>query len=174
MNNLYLKELIFNIAKSQDRSSFSRIFDYFSPRIMGYLINSGTSKAISEEITQEVLSAVWQKAYQFDQKVANVSTWIFTIARNKRIDRIRKNENPNYNLTDIINQLYSNDNVQNKEVEEEIDVILSTLSENEQKLLKMNFFEGKSHKEISKETAIPLGTIKSRIRSILKRIRGIN
>jgi DNA-directed RNA polymerase specialized sigma24 family protein len=76
MKNLDLKELIFKIAKSQDKASFNRIFNYFSPRIMGYLISSGTNKGISEEITQEVLSTVWQKAYQFDEKVANVSTWI--------------------------------------------------------------------------------------------------
>ena len=173
MKNLDLNELIVKIAKSQDKASFNRIFDYFSPRVMGYLINSGTNRAISEEITQEVLSAVWQKAYQFDQKVANVSTWIFTIARNKRIDRIRKNENPNYNSTDLIDSLYSNNSAQNEEIKSEVDVILSALSKNEQKLLKMNFFEGKSHKDISKETNIPLGTIKSRIRSILNKIRDI-
>ena len=173
MNNLDLKELIFKIAKSQDRISFNRIFEYFSPRIMGYLISSGTNRAISEEITQEVLSTVWQKAYQFDLKIANVSTWIFTIARNKRIDRMRKNENPNYNLTDLIDSLYPNNNGQKQEIEEEIDVILSTLNEAEKKLLKMNFFEGKSHKIIAKETKTPLGTIKSRIRSILHKMRGV-
>ena len=62
MNNLDLKELIYKIAKSQDRISFNRIFEYFSPRIMGYLISSGTNRPISEEITQEVLSTVWLKA----------------------------------------------------------------------------------------------------------------
>jgi RNA polymerase sigma-70 factor (ECF subfamily) len=173
MKNLDLKELIFKIAESQDKASFNTIFDYFSPRIMGYLTSSGTNRAISEEITQEVLSAVWQKAYQFDQKVANVSTWIFTIARNKRIDRVRKNENPYYNLTDLLDSLYSNNSAHNEEIKSEVDVILSTLSEDEQKLLKMNFFEGKSHKAISKETNAPLGTIKSRIRSILNKIRDI-
>ena len=173
MNNLDLKEIISKIANSQDRASFNIIFEYFSPRIMGYLISSGTNRTISEEITQEVLSTVWQKAYQFDQRIANVSTWIFTIARNKRIDRIRKNENPNYNLTDLTDSLYSNNDTQIKGIEEEVDMILSELNKDEKKLLKMNFFEGKSHKIISKETKIPLGTIKSRIKSILQKIRGI-
>lgn len=173
MNNLDLKELIFKIAKSQDRISFNRIFEYFSPRIMGYLISSGTNRAISEEITQEVLSTVWLKAYQFDQKIANVSTWVFTIARNKRIDRMRKNENPDYNLTDLIDSLYPSNSTEKQEIEGEIDVILSTLNEGEKKLLRMNFFEGKSHKMIANETKIPLGTIKSRIRSVLHKMRGI-
>ena len=173
MNNLDLEELIFKITESQDKESFNRIFDYFSPRIMGYLINSGTNRATSEEITQEVLSTVWQKSYQFNQKIANVSTWIFTIARNKRIDRARKNENPNYNLTDLVDSLYSNNNAQNQELKQDVDVILSELNEDEKKLLKMNFFDGKSHKIISRETNIPLGTIKSRIRSILHKMRNI-
>jgi len=173
MNNLDLKELIFKIAKLQDRISFNRIFEYFSPRIMGYLISSGTNRAISEEITQEVLSTVWLKAYQFDQKIANVSTWVFTIARNKRIDRMRKNENPDYNLTDLIDSLYPSNSTEKQEIEGEIDVILSTLNEDEKKLLRMNFFEGKSHKMIANETKIPLGTIKSRIRSVLHKMRGI-
>ena len=173
MNNLDLKELIFKIAKSQDRISFNRIFEYFSPRIMGYLVSSGTNRAISEEITQEVLSTVWLKAYQFDQKIANVSTWVFTIARNKRIDRMRKNENPNYNLTDLIDSLYPSNSTEKQEIEGEIDMILSTLNEDEKKLLRMNFFEGKSHKMIANETKIPLGTIKSRIRSVLHKMRGI-
>jgi len=173
MNNLDLKELIYKIAKSQDRISFNRIFEYFSPRIMGYLISSGTNRAISEEITQEVLSTVWLKAYQFDQKIANVSTWVFTIARNKRIDRMRKNENPDYNLTDLIDSLYPSNSTEKQEIEGEIDVILSTLNEDEKKLLRMNFFEGKSHKMIANETKIPLGTIKSRIRSVLHKMRGI-
>ena len=173
MNNFDLKELISTVAKYQDRASFNRLFDYFSPRIMGYLISSGTNRAISEEITQDVLTSVWQKAYQFDEKVANVSTWVFTIARNKRIDRARKNENPYYNLPELINSLYPNDGVQSQEIEEEVDVILSGLTDGEKKLLKMNFFEGKSHKSISTETKIPLGTIKSRIRSTLNKIRNI-
>ena len=173
MKNLDLKELIFKIAKSQDKASFNRIFNYFSPRIMGYLISSGTNKGISEEITQEVLSTVWQKAYQFDEKVANVSTWIFTIARNKRIDRVRRNENPYYNLTDLIDSLYSKDSAQNQEIKSDVDVILSSLNEDEKKLIKMNFFEGKSHKVISEETNTPLGTIKSRIRGILNKVKDI-
>ena len=140
MNNLDLKELIDKIAKYQDKTSFNRIFDYFSPRIMGYLISSGTNRAISEEITQDVLTTVWQKAYQFDQKIANVSTWIFTIARNKRIDRLRKKENPSYSLPELIDSLYSDYNNQNQEIEGEVDAILSELNEDEKKLLKMNFF----------------------------------
>ena len=159
MNNNELCSLIYKIANEQNKSAFTDIFDYFAPRVIGYLVGSGSQKEIAEEITQEVLSIVWQKAGQFNYKKGNANTWVFTIARNKRIDRMRKNENPSYSTLDLIDALYSKNDIQNK------------LNKNERKLIKMNFFEGKSHKIMSKELEIPLGTIKSRIRKILTKIR---
>ena len=171
MNNNKLCNLIFKIANGQDKSAFNDIFDYFAPRVIGYLVGSGSQKEIAEEITQEVLSMVWQKASQFNYKKGNVNTWVFTIARNKRIDRIRKNENPSYNTVDLIDALYSKNDIQNNDFEEEIKVLQNKLNKSEKKLIKMNFFEGKSHKIISKDLEIPLGTIKSRIRKILIKIK---
>ena len=171
MNNIELKKLVFKIAQSQDKVAFRIIFDFFAPRIMGYLKASGTHSEISEEITQEVLSTIWQKAYQFNPNIANVSTWIFTIARNKRIDRIRKNENPSYNTIDLIDALYPTANKTNQIFEEKVAEMQSILNIDEKKLIKMSFFEGKTHKIISQELEIPLGTVKSRIRNILKKMK---
>ena len=171
MNNNELCSLIYKIANEQNKSAFTDIFDYFAPRVIGYLIGSGSQKEIAEEITQEVLSIVWQKAGQFNYKKGNVNTWVFTIARNKRIDRIRKNENPSYSTLDLIDALYSKNDIQNYDFEEKIGLIQNKLNKNERKLIKMNFFERKSHKIMSKELEIPLGTIKSRIRKILTKIR---
>ena len=171
MKNEDLKKLIYKIGISQDKIAFSDIFDYFAPKIIGYLISSGSVKEIAEEITQEVLSTVWQKSYQYKDNSANVSTWIFTIARNKRIDRLRKNENPNYNSEDLINALYSTYEYKNEEIEERVSKIQAKLDDSEKKLIKMNFFEGKSHKNISLELEIPLGTVKSKIRTILKKMK---
>ena len=171
MNNNYLKSLILKVGDKKDKLAFNDIFNFFAPRIIGYLIGSGSNKHIAEEITQEVLSTVWQKASQFNSQKGNVSTWIFTIARNKRIDRIRKNENPSYNTIDLIDALYSSDANKDENLEEEINEIQKKLTINERNLIKMNFFEGKSHKIISKDLEIPLGTIKSRIRKILTKIR---
>ena len=171
MNNNKLRNLIFKIANEQDKSAFNDIFDYFAPRVIGYLVGSGSQKEIAEEIAQEVLSMIWQKASQFHYKKGNVNTWVFTIARNKRIDRIRKNENPSYNTVDLIDALYSKNDIQNNDFEEEIKILQNKLNKSEKKLIKMNFFEGKSHKIISKDLEIPLGTVKSRIRNILTKMR---
>jgi len=167
MKNEELKNLISKIANSQDKEAFSKIFDYFAPKLLGYLINSGISKDISEEITQEVLTTIWQKAHLFNYQKAKVNTWIFTIARNKKIDRIRKDTNPTYNPLDLISALYSDKDNKNIESQEKIVQMQSKLNENENKIIKMNFFEGKTHKNISQELEIPLGTVKSRIRNIL-------
>ena len=173
MNNENLKILISKVCINADKLAFKEIFDYFAPRVMGYLVSSGTQKVIAEEITQEVLSSVWQKAKLFDYKKGNVSTWVFTIARNKRIDRIRKNENPNYNISDLIEAMYPSQDNKNEEIEDLIFKMRSKLTENEQKLIKMNFFESKTHKIISQELEIPLGTVKSKIRNILTKIKNI-
>ena len=171
MNNTNLKELILEISINSDKEAFIKIFDYFAPRIMGYLAGSGTKLEIAEELTQEVLTTVWEKSCQFDPNKANVSTWIFTIARNKKIDRIRKDQNPLYNPVDLIDALYNNKINENKEVEEKIEQIQSILTQNEKNLIKMNFFEGKTHKKISEELEIPIGTVKSRIRNILLKMQ---
>ena len=171
MKNTDLKILINKIALSKDKASFVSIFDYFAPRILGYLISTGTKKEIAEELAQEVLSTVWLKSEQFDFNKGNVNTWIFTIARNKKIDRLRKNENPLYNTNDLIEALYSQQNYENDDLEDKVNEIQSNLNENEKKILKMNFFEGKSHKKISQDLEIPLGTVKSRIRNILIKMK---
>jgi RNA polymerase sigma-70 factor (ECF subfamily) len=170
MNNEILQELVSIIGNNKDRAAFSKLFDYFAPRIMGYLINSGSQKEFAEEITQEVLSTVWLKSFMFNPKKGNVSTWIFTIARNKRVDKLRKNQKPIYNNEDLIDALYST-NIQESNIQEKIEEIQSILTDNEKKLIKMNFFEGKSHKNISRDLEIPLGTVKSRLRNTINKIK---
>lgn len=171
MTNSELKKSISAIAEFKDKISFGVIFDYFAPRIIGYLMSTGTKQDIAEEITQEVLTTVWQKSSQFNHEKGNVSTWIFTIARNKRIDRLRKNENPLYNSDDFINALYQIEDSEDLASGEKILKLISKLNNYDQKLVKMSFFEGKSHNIISRDLEIPLGTVKSRIRNILLKMK---
>jgi RNA polymerase sigma-70 factor (ECF subfamily) len=174
MDNTKLQKLVLKIRNNGDKEAFVQIFHYFAPRIIGYLVGSGSSKIISEEIAQEVLTTVWQKAAQFDNEKGNVSTWIFTIARNKRIDRIRKNEDPSYNSVDLVEALYSNNQTNNDkdlDLSQKIRIMQSKLTEKEREMIKMNFFEGKTHKIISQDLEIPLGTVKSRIRNILLKMK---
>jgi RNA polymerase sigma-70 factor (ECF subfamily) len=173
MQNEQLKILILKIGEKRDKNAFNLIFDYFAPRILGYLIGSGTQKDVAEEITQEALTLVWQKAFQFDSKKGNVSTWIFTITRNRRIDRFRKNKNFPHNTIDLIEALYPEEKIQYEDSQEKVRKMQEMLNEKEKKLIKMNFFEGKTHKIISKDLEIPLGTVKSRIRNILIKMKNL-
>ena len=106
----------------------------------------------------------------YDPLKAAVSTWIYTIARNKKVDFFRKKLKIDVNEDDIREFLYENnrsDFIKDGEIRDQIDRINKELNEEQQKMIKMNFFENKSHKKIADELEIPLGTVKSRIRHLL-------
>ena len=169
-------EALAKVAESQDISSFKKIFDYFSPRLKSFLMRSGADEAIAEEIIQETMTIIWTKADYYDPKVASPSTWIYTIARNKKIDILRKSRKAM--LEDIDTAVLApveskaDENIEHDQKFEMIAQYLDDLPEDQLNLLKMNFFEEKSHGEISEITKIPLGTVKSRIRLALEKIRG--
>ena len=167
---------ILNIAEIQDIGSFKKIFEYFSPRLKSFLMKSGAEESIAEEIIQETMTIIWTKADYYDPKVASPSTWIYTIARNKKIDILRKSRKAI--LEDIetaVLPAVEPKTEENIEHDQKFDLIaqqLDSLPKDQLDLLKMNFFEEKSHGEISELTGIPLGTVKSRIRLALEKIRG--
>ena len=169
-------EALAKVAESQDISSFKKIFDYFSPRLKSFLMRSGADEAIAEEIIQETMTIIWTKADYYDPKVASPSTWIYTIARNKKIDILRKSRKAI--LEDIDTAILppveskADENIEHDQKFEMIAQYLDDFPEDQLNLLKMNFFEEKSHGEISEITKIPLGTVKSRIRLALEKIRG--
>ena len=169
-------EALAKVAESQDIGSFKKIFDYFSPRLKSFLMRSGADDAIAEEIIQETMTIIWTKADYYDPKVASPSTWIYTIARNKKIDILRKSRKAI--LEDIDTAVLppveskADGNIAHDQKFEMIAQYLDDLPEDQLNLLKMNFFEEKSHGEISEITKIPLGTVKSRIRLALEKIRG--
>ena len=169
-------EALAKVAERQDISSFKKIFDYFSPRLKSFLMRSGADEAIAEEIIQETMTIIWTKADYYDPKMASPSTWIYTIARNKKIDILRKSRKAI--LEDIDTAVLppveskADENIEHDQKFEMITQYLDDLPEDQLNLLKMNFFEEKSHGEISEITKIPLGTVKSRIRLALEKIRG--
>ena len=169
-------EALAKVAESQDIGSFKKIFDYFSPRLKSFLMRSGADETIAEEIIQETMTIIWTKADYYDPKMASPSTWIYTIARNKKIDILRKSRKAI--LEDIDTAVLppveskADENIEHDQKFEMITQYLDDLPEDQLNLLKMNFFEEKSHGEISEITKIPLGTVKSRIRLALEKIRG--
>mgnify|MGYP001173432196 CR=1 FL=1 len=170
MDKLELEKLMVRITNDRDEMAFSTLFDFFAPKIKSYYLQNGLITDYAEELTQEVLSTIWSKCFQYNSSKSAVSTWVYTIARNKKIDFLRKNSNNSFNEEDIREFLYDNsknDKVTENEIKDQVQKINAELDEDQQKIIKMNFFENKSHKIISEELEIPLGTVKSRIRHIL-------
>ena len=170
MDNKKAVDLVKRIAKDRDETAFSEIFDYIAPKINAYYIKHNLSSELAEELTQEVLSTIWIKAELFNSEKSKFITWSFTIARNKKIDFYRKNQKKVSN-EDVRDFLYENDKSNDYEIESTINKITEDLDQNQKKLIKMSFFEQKSHKNIAAELEIPLGTVKSRIRATLSKMQ---
>ena len=171
MENEKLIDLAIKISKNRDERAFSELFDFLAPKINAYYLKNNLSFEQSEELTQEVLSTIWTKANLFDPERSKFITWAYTIARNKKIDLYRKQNNKKIEDQDVRDFLYQHKNISDYEIESSINKIKQELDENQQKLIKMSFFEQKSHKKIAEELEIPLGTVKSRIRSTLNKMQ---
>ena len=171
MENAKINDLVKKVSEEKNEIAFSEIFDFIAPKINAYYIQNNLSIEQAEELTQEVLSTIWLKAKLFDPEKSKFITWSFTIARNKKIDFYRKKQRNVANEEDIRDFLYNENKLDDYEIESTIKDITKDLDENQKKLIKMSFFEQKSHKNISRELEIPLGTVKSRIRAILTKMQ---
>jgi RNA polymerase sigma factor (sigma-70 family) len=165
--------LLQRVRDQQDRKAFAELFRHFAPRLKGFLMKSGTSDALAEEVAQDVMATVWQKAHLFDPQRASVATWIFTIARNRKIDMLRKQRRPEPEDLPWGPEAEPDqeDAFALQQDTERLRVAIRQLPEKQRILVERAFFGDLSHSEIATETGLPLGTIKSRIRLALERLR---
>jgi RNA polymerase sigma-70 factor, ECF subfamily len=167
--------LIEAIARRRDRAAFAALFAHFAPRVNAWMLRAGSNHSAAEELTQETMLAVWQKARLFDPARAGVSTWIFTIARNLRIDALRRERHPSdlmqYSSEEPDRPVQADDVIKISQQEDRIRSALSRLPPEQAEVIRKAFFEDKVHREIEKELGIPLGTVKSRLRLALARLR---
>ena len=170
-----LATLIEDIAAHKSKAAFKKLFEYFAPRLKGYLMRLGSSEAQAEELVQDVMLTVWRKASLFDRRKAAASTWLFTIARNRRIDILRREKYPELDPEDPAlvpdEEVQPDDAVIMAERKAEVQSAMATLPEEQVELVKLAFYKGWSHSEIAKETGLPLGTVKSRLRLSFTRLK---
>jgi RNA polymerase sigma factor (sigma-70 family) len=161
------------IRDQKDQRAFAELFEHFAPRIKGFLINSGANLSLAEECSQEVMATCWHKAHMFDPSRASVATWIFTIARNRKIDVLRKERRPEpEELTwGPEEEPDQTDVMVIQQESEQLGRAISDLPEAQRDLIKKAYFGDLTHSEIAAQTGLPLGTIKSRIRLALERLR---
>ena len=166
--------LMVAVRDRQDKAAFAALFRHFAPRVKAFLIKSGTEAALAEDCAQDVLATVWQKAHLFDPARASVATWVFTIARNRRIDIARRDRRPEPEALDWGGEGHEPDQADLYETAQDaarLTEALKTLPEAQRALVARAFYGDLSHSEIATETGLPLGTIKSRIRLALDRLR---
>lgn len=159
--------------RAQDQAAFKELFSHFAPRVKGFLIKSGADDALAEECTQEAMATVWRKADMFDPSRASVSTWIFTIARNRKIDMLRKRRRPEPEDLPWGPEAEpdAEDTFSMQQETQRLGEAIRALPEKQRQLVEKAYFGDLSHSEIAEETGLPLGTIKSRIRLALDRLR---
>ena len=161
------------VRDDKNKTAFAELFAYFAPRVKSFLMKSGASPDLAEECTQEVMATLWNKAHMFDPTKASVSTWIFTIARNRKIDILRKQRRPE--PEDLPwgpePEPDQSEALALQQETEQLGGALATLPPEQRKLIEKAYFGDLSHSEIAAETGLPLGTIKSRIRLALERLR---
>ena len=166
-------EYLERISKNKDAIAFRHLFEHFAPRIKSILMKSGGSENQAEESMQEAMATVWQKASMFDSQKASASTWIFTIARNKQLDAIRKINRPEPEELPWMEteQSDARDAIIIQEEQINLALAVSKLPKKNRDLIEKAFYGDLSHSEISNLTKLPLGTVKSRIRLSLDRLR---
>lgn len=168
---------LLRIAQHNDRDAFRELYSFFAPRIKAYAINQGFSQH-AEVLVQEVMINVWRNADKYSESLASVSTWIFTITRNQRIDLLRKMNRNKAEIvieTEELWQIPTEDttirSIQASSTEKCIRESLQTLPEEQMIAVRKVYYEGKTHQEVAEELNIPLGTLKGRLRLSLKKLR---
>ncbi len=161
------------VRDKRDKAAFADLFQHFAPRVKSFLMKSGASDSLAEESAQEAMAIVWQKAHLFDPSRASVSTWIFTIARNRKIDALRKQNRPE--PEDLAwgpeAEPDQEDVLALQQETTKLAQALAELPQKQKELIERAYFADLSHSEIAAETGLPLGTIKSRLRLALDRLR---
>lgn len=166
-----------SVARRRDRDSFMRIYDHFAPRVRLFLRGRGASETIAEDLAQEALLRLWQHADVYDPHLSNVSTWLFRIARNLYIDRCRRDQH--WSLVDIAPMLDLVEEPENPAFSSaesyaakvDLNERIERLPAAQARLIRMSYFEAKSHQQIADELGMPLGTVKSSIRRAFLRLQ---
>jgi len=173
-----LSGYIDRVAEHRDKTAFAELFDHYAPLIRAYsLAREPGADLVADELVQEVMTRVWLKAEKYNAKLANLNTWIFTLARNCRIDYLRRNSRyvTEIDPTDIFNEIEDEGPgpfqlAQQSRVQQSIRAGLEQLPQEQSEILIKVYLEGKSHQQTSEELKLPLGTVKSRVRLALKKL----
>lgn len=170
-----LSRLLVAIGRERDQEAFKLIFEFFAPRIRTFIGRRGADRSGIEDVVQETFVNIWRKAHLYDADKASATTWVYTVARNARIDLLRKNAHPAVDLSDpaLVADPVATPHQEMLHVEESarLERALAVLPPEQTEVLRLAFFADMPHGEVAEKLQLPLGTVKSRIRLALRRIR---
>ncbi|HAD24425.1 MAG TPA: RNA polymerase subunit sigma [Alphaproteobacteria bacterium] len=168
-------DLMGAIARDRDRMAFTALFNHFAPRLKGFVMGMGIAPEAAEEIAQEVMLTAWNKAHLFDPARANVATWLYTIARNRRIDLARRAAREKLDPAEPMLQgtppAHPDNLVAATQRDDALHRAIAALPDEQAQIIRLAMTRGWSHGEIARHTGLPLGTVKSRIRLAFARLR---
>ncbi|RLW60746.1 MAG: hypothetical protein B6D70_10235 [gamma proteobacterium symbiont of Stewartia floridana] len=157
-----------SVAERRDRHAFEQLYGYFAPKIKGYMLRQGADDASADDLAQETMVQIWRKANHYDPQKAAVSTWVFRVARNLQIDRMRKLKfyevALNTEASSTLENLQHNEQLEHRTDTDKLRKLIGELPEEQMEVVQLAFFEGLSHSEVSCRLSIPVGTVKSRLR----------
>lgn len=170
-----MADLLRRIAEQADASAFRELYLVYGPRVKAYMMRKGTDAATAEDLAQETLLAVWRKASLYAGDRGSITTWIFTIARNLRIDLLRREapwqELPDWRLQEPSEEALPDEAVAEKQRQTRIRALLAELPADQREVVGLSYLEGLSHSEIATRLRMPVGTVKSRMRLAYQKIR---
>jgi RNA polymerase sigma-70 factor (ECF subfamily) len=170
-----LNDLMLRVATDGDKAAFNQLFGYFGPRVKSYLMRIGAPGDLAEDLAQETMLKVWRKARLFDPSKASAATWIFTIARNLRIDAARRAAKPQLDADDPAiapgEEPRADAIVERAARDEKIRTAFNALPPAQYEVVRLHFIEDAAHSEIAERLGLPLGTVKSRLRLAFEKIR---
>jgi RNA polymerase sigma-70 factor (ECF subfamily) len=170
-----LDDLLTAVGTDRDNKAFIELFDHFQPRVQAQMVRRGLAPYAAADIAQDVMEAIWCKAKQFDRSKSAASTWVFSIAQNRRVDVHRRTREHTFDIADL--SLIPDDRADNEtstdtaQRERHVHRALDALPLDQFKMVQLAFFEGLSHSTIAARTRIPVGTVKSRLRLAFSRMR---
>lgn len=167
--------LMGRVAIQQDQAAYLKIYHYFAPRVKSFLVTRGLTHATADDVLQEVMLAVWKKASTYNPDKAAVSTWIFTIARYKYIDRLRHDGRRETKSEDldlrVSEDMQSDEELFHRQQRDKVQAAIANLPAKQQNVIFLSFIKGLAHSEIAEQLDMPLGTVKSRIRRAFTQLR---
>lgn len=163
-----LAELLHRVAAKQDKAAFASLFEHFGPRIKGFMMRKGADAELAEDLAQDTMITVWRKAHMYSVDKGSVSTWIFTIARNRRIDWVRKLKGTQFSdITELeqpSDDPHADEIVLGQQEAKSVSAAVEQLPPDQKQVISMAFMEDMTQQEISERLSVPLGTVKSRMR----------